>query len=66
MKLLKVVMGVGILVLLSGCGSNVAMNMYKPSTDTIKVSGVKGQITPQVIEEVKKRRERYIRLHGKI
>jgi len=66
MKLLKVVISIGALVLLSGCGRNVAMNMYQPSTDTIKISGIKGQITPQVIEDVKKRRERYIRLHGSI
>ncbi len=66
MKLFKYSMAVALLMLFSGCGRNVAMNMYKAPVETTKISGIKGQITPQMIEDVKIRRERYIRLHGSI
>ena len=66
MKLLTLIFIFGSILVFSGCGRAVAMNMYNANVESVKISGIKGQITPQVIEDVKKRRERYIRLHGSI
>jgi len=55
-------------IFIAGCQSKkaVAMDSVELNGNSIKISGIKGQITPQVIEDVKKRREKYIRLHGSI
>jgi len=48
----------------SGCQKRaVAMNMYKPQQSTTTVSGVEVVVTKEMIEAVKKRRERYLKEH---